>query len=688
MGDHHRLKPSDFDVKIRELNVDELMKTPRISAISLGSYGPLSVLPNVIENQNIDPESHWFGSIEDWKIRSKLPPPRNRWDRDRPAPWRSGRGYKVVGRGLHSNMAWAYAADFPGNPYYKDRGLLHRTVIALAIQLLRMTEEDIFNEFDYGKKWKRCWLHYHFDFPEGSTQAFYYIADDLPKETRRALLKGLRRQAELLRYYHSGCTNQWTIMLHGHWHMYKLTGEDNYRQLVLRHLKSLIRDDVGEHPQSDWYHVGLAPAGYYRELKGFDGAYNSVSAFGLGVLYVETREPMLLELLRRSFRLRNHLTLAEPDGSIVSPTNMNHRKDPMACKPFFPDAAMCAQFLPEAATWLHKYRIGKVQSMSMNAWRPDECEATVRHLARRRLPWSTGRANFAALISAVLLDHLRDVKVPSPAPPLPHEEPESFLRTFGDEFIFVKRPAYYAMIYPGSAYRGEKWCYKTRRGGGLSALWSPGIGTTVYSPGERDFFNHAFDGTFDEKGKTVRFGTSWSKPKYALDPQTSTLTLEGPLGGAPLSFRRRYVFRDDYVRASLVISPQRRFEAKTAHESFPYLAKRGLTVTLLDEKLRPVAAKTKTALAGGLDCAYKQAGMTLLLRSPTTITLSPDTIGGSHARAAVGAVRLQDPSHLRARKTLRNGVPARPAHNGPGSRWTGVSPETRNSAMTDLAAFE
>ena len=67
-------------------------------------------------------------------------------------------------------------------------------MIALAIQLMWMTEEDIFNEFDYGGGWKRCWMHYHFDYPEGGTQAFRYIADDLPEETRQAFEKGLRRQ--------------------------------------------------------------------------------------------------------------------------------------------------------------------------------------------------------------------------------------------------------------------------------------------------------------------------------------------------------------------------------------------------------------------------------------------------------------------------------------------------------------
>ncbi|MAE64757.1 MAG: hypothetical protein CMJ18_10865, partial [Phycisphaeraceae bacterium] len=365
----HEFEPSDFDVAPQTLDPDSMMKTPRISAISLGQYGPLSVLPHVVQHQNTDPKSHWFGSIHDWESWSKQPAPRNRWDRDYPGP-------HVIGRGLHANMAWAYAKKFPGNPYQGDQGLLNRTVIALAIQLMRMTEEDIFNEFEY-ENWKRCWLHYHFDYPEGGTQAFHYIADDLPEATRRAIEKGLRRQAELLRYYHSGCTNQWAIMLHGHWQMYETTGDENYRDLVTRHLASLVGDDVGENPQSDWYHVGQAPAGYYREYKGFDGAYNSVSAFGIGALYLETKRPELLESLRRSFRLRNHLTLVDGDGNIVSPTNMNHRTSPMACKPFYPDAALCAQFLPEAATWLHRYRTSDVHSMAINVWRPDHCEATV-----------------------------------------------------------------------------------------------------------------------------------------------------------------------------------------------------------------------------------------------------------------------------------------------------------------------
>ena len=626
------------------LDPDELMKTPRISAISLGRYGPLTALPQILEHQNVDLESHWLGSIHNWETRSTLPPPQNRWDRDRPAPWEKARGYQVVGRGIHSNMGWAYATDFAGNPYYQNRALLNRTVIALAIQLMRMTEEDIFNEFDYGGRWKRCWMHYHFDFPEGSTQAFHYIADDLPAETRRAFEQGLRRQAEHLRYFHSDCTNQWAIMLHGHWNMYEITGDENYRELVERHLASLVGDDVGENDLSHHYLVGQAPAGYYREWAGFDGAYNSVSAFGLGALYLETGNPILLPSLRRSFVLRNHLTLTEPNGGLISPTNMNHRQPGMASRPFYPDAALCAQFLPEAATWMHRLHAGKVHELTLDVWRPDECEATIREWMSREWSWSPTQAGFAAIISALLIDHLRDVDVPAETPPLPHEEPGSFVRDLGNEFVFVKRPAYYAAIYPGNGYRGETWCRQTRRGGGLSALWSPGIGTTVYSINEESSFNHAFGGTFDEGGEEASFGTSWSKPAYELDEAASTLTVRGRTGSAPLAFERLYHFRDDWVRIGLVITPEDRFEARTAFEDVPYVVKNDMEVALLDDQLQPLAADKGATRALALDFALGEAGVTLLTRDPAEFDLSAEPAPPSHGHPAVGVARLRLPT--------------------------------------------
>ena len=639
----HRFEPSDFDVEVEDLDLDELAKTPRLSAIALGRYGPLSVLPKVLEHQNTDLASHWFGSIHNWESRSQLPPPQHRWDRDRPAPWEKGRGYQVVGRGMHSNLAWAYATDFPGNPYYKNPALLKRTVIALAIHLLRMTEEDVFNEFEYNLR-RRCWLHYHFDFPENGTQPFHYIADDLPAETRHAIEQGLRRQAEHLRYFHSDCTNQWAIMLHGHWHMHRVTGEDTYRDLVDRHLESLIRDDVGETDVAHHYHVGQAPSGYFREIKGFDGPYNSVSAFHLGALYMETDNPALLDALRRSFTLRNHLTLTEPNGSLVSPTNMNHRTQAMASQPYYPDAALCTQFLPEAATWMHAYRAGLVHELTLNVWRPNEVAATLAEWVPREWNWSPTRAGFAAIISTLLVDYLRDVDVPESAHALPHQTDDRYLIERGGEWIFAKRPGYYAIIYPGGEYRGQRWCRKTRRGGGLSALWSPGIGTTVFSINEGDTFNHAFGGTFERDGEESRFGSSWSKPTFEIDEEAATLTVRGRTDHAPLSYERRYHFRGEAIRVSLVIEAEQRFAATTAFEDIPFLTKEGMEVTLLDESLAPIDAAATFAHA--LDFAYGDAGMTVLLDQPMEIDLSTEPAAPAHGRAAVAVARLLLPEHF------------------------------------------
>src|SRR5690606_26161142 len=59
----------------------EWLEDPVRNAHLLSPYGVMPAVEWALRHQNVDPKSHWSGSLSGWAEREKLAPPHNRWDR-------------------------------------------------------------------------------------------------------------------------------------------------------------------------------------------------------------------------------------------------------------------------------------------------------------------------------------------------------------------------------------------------------------------------------------------------------------------------------------------------------------------------------------------------------------------------------------------------------------------------------
>ena len=583
------MDPADMEVSVQALDGDALKQAGRPAAFALGRCGPLSWVPLVLAEQDMEAGSHWFGSIRGWREAQGQEPPHDRWDSG------SRTGY-VNAAGAAGILAWAYGADLSGNPYYKQKGMLNRAMAASFLHYLGMNEAEQIEEPGLQLAGEMGWQRYHARYLSDGPALLHYLGDDVPAEARALWVEAISRQAERLAYFDRWATSQWAATTLAHAFAADATGSERCRHLWRRHSELLLRDAMA--PQR-----GLAKAGYFRESRGADGEFNAVSMFYLGCLYRLTRDPMVGEGVRLAWELRRHLTLPEPDGERLSPTNFNSRSSTPFARPHFPDAALCAGWLDVASAALRR-ETGRGATVTWSVCtQADMDEAVDLWAGRDATEWHSGLVADSFTVAALLAD-MAEPALTATAVPLPVERGESFAKCFGDEFICVRRPAYAAVLY--IAARTDPFALsRVMQGGGLSELWTPACGASIYSVNDGPWSNHGITGV-TTAGRLV--SSSYSSPTVTHSADAVTLTPAGPaatstdaaaaatctaaapattvtvtglIRGTPLRYRRTYAFADAYVVMGLSITCDRAWECQSLYEVLPYHAGPGKTIVAL-----------------------------------------------------------------------------------------------------------
>lgn len=615
----YRKKPqSAYDVPVVPLAKVEmaLLKEPGRNTLLFGHYGVMSSLPAILAQQNLDPRSPWYGSIWTWKDKDGEERPNALSDYDR--------GGDEAFAALTKNLAALYWMKGEFNPYYHNRQLLNRIIVGVLLDQLVMREGEYCNPSNTA-----YWGIHAFTLEHSQSGAFSLVYKDVPKEVQAIWHAGQQRLTDrFLCGTVGGCTNQWTILLTGLWRYYEGTGEAQYGQDVLRNAGWLVNN----------LFQGQRPAGFMTEANGPDATYNGITGHSLSVIYHHSQDPALLESLRKCYNLFNHTITPEPDGAWLASSGYCHRTPGDWVQPQYgAGLGPMAAELPEAGlrypghgAWAY-YEPYTDEAGKTRA--EEDLKKAMAYLPPDFFSLEPGpnysRASGAFDIGFENWRTYQNKYVPGKLPVVAEDR---FTRNFGDEFLCVRRPAYYAFLYSGVDY--QEWQMDVRpkhadeqypSNDGLCVFWSPGFGVSLLSK------NWGQSRCNTLLVRTVEGETLWPyymdvKSKYNNDAGTAEIT--GQIREAGLAYARSYRFLDDRVECTLKITAEKAGRFAGVSECIPYP---------LDD-IKPVMAvslKGTADKATAIVFADKEGkGHTVALEQPLAVELGKDETtdhyGGKH----------------------------------------------------------
>jgi hypothetical protein len=646
---YRSMPPSSFSVRLPILVRDKsawLADAAR-NQLLLGPYGVYSALPAVLDEQNLDPRSPWFGTIHVWRqpeFRSRLGAISQGQTADRRQPiadsqdtnpWSFYTRLGLSRAATHvTTLGAVYSIDEPFNPLYHDEALRNRIIIASLQELMLLREHELpFSEFTSYAGGHRAFTFAAF------TQTYPWVIHDCPADVRQVWTDGLRRYVD-----HETVTavsdpmNQWTFIIKGLQHFADGSGESWYRDIVRRHVDWILN-------RRQWNN-GFQPAGYFNENEGPDATYNGITLHNLGWVYKQTNYRPLLDALRACMNLFNHTVAPDPDGSWLGASSFCHRTPGDWTAPQFGAGfGMLADEAPEAAVesraivevrhqksdaggpgggpvQSHRGGLARAWSNAAPTRAPQQVQAAQMKLLEQ-LRYMDSSAftsqtigpqvlSDAAEISFAVWEHFASAAQSSR---LPVEADDRFTRNFGDEFFCVRRPRYYAFLYAGhtmgqwlQAHRPQDaHAQHPRNAGGLCMFWSPAMGTSLLSKNWSAYAAHCLiaesggarggraKAGMDQRGGVGATGVAdwedyWSI-RNSFDEARSGAQITGTIRNQPIEFIKRYSFLEDRVNCELTLQASKAVSFNAFDECFPYSLEKPqrLEVTLLDERGEPVA---------------------------------------------------------------------------------------------------
>jgi len=551
---------------------------PARNALLLGPYGVYSALPIVIQAQNTDPRSPWFGTINADRDAADRPRVGNPWRTfDRLGLSRAAEPVTV--------LAAVYSINEPFNRLHRSRPLLNRIIIATLQELMLLREhEHPFQEFTAFQGGDRAFVLAQF------TQPFPLVVKNCPPDVQQVWTEGLRRWMDAMTISQVASTvNQWTFIMRALQQVADGCDDPWYSTILQRHLRWMYE-------RTHW-NLGQAEAGYLHEAEGPDATYVGMSLHNLAWIHGQTKDALLLASMRKVFTLFNHTIAPEPDESLLGASNFSHRTPGDWTNPQYgAGVAMLAGTLPEAAVlqgraWMsvvppanatelraqEQQVLGTMKFLDFNAFKnPNIGPTVIAHGPEIHfLAWQ----HFVERADRV---------------PLPVMQETRFTRDFGKEFLCVRRPAYYTFLYtgrpqsePNKEYRPQEATKQHQRnGGGLSMFWSPKFGSSLLA---KNWSAYAANCIIAESDHRTDWEDYWSVTS-AFDTEAGKATINCRLRDQPMAITREYQFDDGGVECRLTIKAEAELSFKAMVESFPYPLDKHepLTVTVMDDQGRAI----------------------------------------------------------------------------------------------------
>ena len=470
---------------------------------------------------------------------------------------------------LMSMVQW----DYPGNPFKDNRALKLRAFAAAATHMMMFHDHAERNDAKVPPPVRPDWHGYN---PVWWASPYPGFKAVLPPEVQKAYEAGLKMMGErMLKWPHKGesCETNY-ISTVGLLHIARAINDLDFNKRVEEYAKPFYTD-----PKF------FNPAGYWVERGGIETGFAGNANWFASWTALMTDWPWVKEDLAKAYRLRGHLILPEPDGTVTGPSHFNARlgspptldqwawndlergsardyaaslvtdEAAYAIKTLTPDqfasgpAARVAEFnfhlgensRPVGMHYLTNQEMLEQKLMGMKweprIWMSYDFPASV-NPGYEHYP-NGARARRDAM-----------EKANSPLLKLPIDRGENFVRAFEKDFVIARQPGYATILHTGPVGTQKlddnlfQFAGPLGLGGGqLSAFWTPGSGCVILGLRIGMSYNKSFDELEQWRnwphhsvsgvtsGGKVFTSARNARPEVAIDikDNTSTVTARGPL---------------------------------------------------------------------------------------------------------------------------------------------------------------
>lgn len=515
----------------------------------LGPYGVMTHVPYLLRCQNLDPNSMWYGALENWKEYA----PKGvdgRWDRetayDKPT---------LNPAGWTGPLAAAYWLDEPFNPYRKDARLRNRLALAAFADLLKVHEDGTLKNAGDGDMDPYS-SSTGFPFNHNYVVPYALAVKDMPGEAQEIWTEGIRLLADRYPFHRVSCENQSSHWPMGQYLIALGSGLEGYRRMAHDFIVGMNRPEYNP----------FMKTGYQQEAYGPDSTYQGLGACLQAVYYRYSRDESAKDGLRILYNFFNHTVAPEPDGYVWGANNFAHRTKYAWQHPQY-DAGrlLMAGELPEAGVW----------KMDQDLSNPDlvkKAEETIRAWIHKTPDDAWFAGNNGGIGGAVYAGpFFQYLFYPERILPgkLPVLQSDRFDKNFNDEFIAIRRPTYYALTYVG--HTADEWtrprhkmardAMVQRSGGGLSLFWTPDYGNGIVSMNYSALANHMVRADMEGTVEHEYRGEKHTSPKclwpdyfalrHTYDAEKRALVATTRMMDLPVALRRTTLYEEDGVRQEL-----------------------------------------------------------------------------------------------------------------------------------------
>lgn len=206
---------------------------------------------------------------------------------------------------LMSFVRW----DYEGNPYHDNRALKLRAYSSSVVNLVML---DAWLEA-HPERGRLDWFAYQLVYI-GSP--YLVFRDELPESARQAYQAGVRQLAERMMAWgvQGDEPNMDFIAPVGLWYAAQVVDDPSFTQDVEDFARMMFTDPAYFHP-----------AGFWAERGGLDVGFGGMANLFAVWAALASDWPFAREAVDRVYRLRAHLILPEPDGSVTGPAHFNNR---------------------------------------------------------------------------------------------------------------------------------------------------------------------------------------------------------------------------------------------------------------------------------------------------------------------------------------------------------------------------
>lgn len=567
-----------------------------------------------IRSQNLDPTSHWAGSVTAWREHEGKPGLDGRWDHFEKIPGTEA-GISQNYQTFLAELIWLVNLDEPFNPYFGRKELIHRAIAAAVADLLRINEAERFAEIDadpypggtasftLGRK---VFPVYRAAMPYASPQVASLWTEALQRVVDRTYPDGLVSTRNQSAHY--------LLVMDDY---AQGSGLKRYEQLARRYAQRFV--------------AGASNAGYQMEAAGPDATYIGMTRWHEAAYYVQSGDATILDSLRKSSDFFMHTLAPEPDGTVRGGFNFAHRTASGFYRSQWGDARdILYDVLPDVALWHRPVTDMQQARRSVEQGLTREPETHYRWLGQ----------------GINIMKFRRFDKSPATAGVWPALQTQDFIRNFGDELIAVKRPGYFTSIYVGkpaggfyirdreklrpfypndAENNGGKIGGLNHRpqtplvGGGMTLLSSPAYGSALLATNCSPLTYH---GPVAVSKEHLRYWADYLATQFKLDEKAATLSVNGKIEMQPISYQRDYTFNPDAIeiRVTYTATTDTTFEA--FFENIPVamgnFKPNGALITINGQQMDQTTAREaqlRDQLGNGFDLDFESNQLLTIVRN-------------------------------------------------------------------------